>query len=336
VTTDVFDADAIPAAADKGAGANAPQSWDVCEVTPEEIAALKASKDPTTRRIGNTPSGAKASYADSIARGDRVLVTTSAGNGGQPVVVLVPAGYNPSQPAHVHTHYHGFNATVVDAQGHGAGTAARIAQVQKADPQTIFILPECGNAPALGPAGTPAYKTDWSNVSSQAQTTDDALVAAGIAPGQVGVRVVSAHSGGGAALAHAILSKPDGSGLSCDRLELEDCLYGSEVQLKAWAATATGKAVQSVVYYHGTNTPGADAALKKDSAFGSRLTHIDVNKLTSTGADRPVLLDAQGKPLGKPGQPVYAYAADPHNRTIGEFMDDLGHPGFDHGISGRE
>ena len=304
-------------------------------MTPEEIAALKSSKDPETQRVGNTLAGAKTSYADLIAGGARVVVTTSTGNGGQPVLTIVPAGFDPSKPARVHTHYHGFNATVVDAPGHSAGATARIAQVQAADPQTVFVLPECSNAPAITRDGTPAYKTNWSNVSSQASTTADALTAAGIEPAQVGTRVVSAHSGGGAALASAIKAAPGGSGLACDRLELEDCLYGCEQQLKAWSATANGKAAQSVVYYHGTNDAQADKALGKADAFGGRYRRIDVDKLPTAEADRPILKGRDGKPLGSAGHPLRAYAADAHDRTIGEFMDDLGHTGFDHGISGR-
>jgi hypothetical protein len=331
---DTFDSGAVGSSSTSDGGPA--KSWDVSQVTPAEIAALKASKDPATRRLGNTLAGAKTSYADFIAAGAKIVVTTSQGNGGQPVVTLVPAGFDPSKPARVHTHYHGWNATVVDAMGHGSGTTARIAKVQQADPQTIFILPECSNAPAISAAGTPTFKTDWSNVSNEALTTADALAAAGIDPSQVQTRVVSAHSGGGAALANAITASKDGSGLACDRLELEDCLYGSEQQLKTWAGTSNGKAVQSVVYYHGTNDPQADKALGKDTAFGSRYLRINVDKLPMTDADRPTLLDASGKPLGKPGHPIRAYNADAHNRTIGEFMDDLGHPGFDHGISGRE
>ena len=302
-------------------------TWDVATTTPAEIAALKASSDPATRRLGNTIAGAKLNYADRLATGARIVVTTSKGNGGQPVLVLVPEGFDPSQPARVHTHYHGWNATIVDALGHSAGTAGRMAQIQAADPQTVFVLPECGNAPAVkSSGGTPEFQTNWSNVSGQALTTKDALASAGIT--NVGTRVVSAHSGGGVALANSINASPDGSGLDCDRLELQDCLYGCQAQIKTWSKTELGQAAQQVTYYHGTNDGSADAGFGK--AFGDRYRRINVDKMSMTSADRPILDDATGKSTGKP-----AYSADPHNRTVGQFMDDLGHDGFDQGISGR-
>ena len=78
----------------------------------------------------------------------------------------------------------------------GDERTARIAKVQARDPQTIVILPECASAPVnYSWNAPPEYKTDWSNVKSQAQTVDDSLAAAGI-DGPIGQEVVSAHSGG--------------------------------------------------------------------------------------------------------------------------------------------
>ena len=293
-----------------------PGRYDVSAVATADLVALE--RDPATKLLGFTIDNARVNYADTIARGGRVLVTTSAGNGGKPVVVIVPPGFDPGKPARVHTHYHGFNATVADPKGHGSGTTARIEEAQAADPQTVFVLPECGNAPAqtsrLDDRG--AYATKWSNVSSVPETNADALSAAGIT--DVGLTVVSAHSGGGAALASAIDAHPDGSGLACDRLELLDCLYGSEKQLAAWSKTQAGHAVASVTYYHGTNTD-PDTALKK--GFASRW--LRVNVAPPKPADDPQIKDARGNPIRDVhGHARTRYALDAHNRTNAQFMDD--------------
>lgn len=121
------------------------------------------------------------------------------------------------------------------------------------------MLPECANAQPG------KYATDWSNVKSQSDTTNQALQAAGVS--NPSYRVVSAHSGGGDALTYAINRDKSGAGLQADRLELQDCLYGSQGPVAAWAKTDNGKANQSVVYYHGTND-ASDSGLRK--AFGDR------------------------------------------------------------------
>jgi hypothetical protein len=294
-----------------------PGAYDVSAIATPDLVALE--RDPKTKLLGFTIDNARVNYADTIARGGRVVVTTSAGNGGLPVVTIVPPGFDPSQPARVHTHYHGFNATVADPKGHGSGTTARIEEVQAADPQTVFVLPECSNAPAqpsrLDDKGN--YSTKWTNVSDVTETTDDALAAAGVDASALSERVVSAHSGGGAALAAAIDAHPDGSGLAADRLELLDCLYGSEAELAKWAKTANGQDCGSVVYFHGTNTH-PDAGLKK--GFGTRWKRVNVAQ--PKPADDPVLKDARGNPIRDVhGHARTKFAMDPHNRTNGQFMD---------------
>jgi hypothetical protein len=243
-------------------------AYDVANTPAGTISTLKQSKIASERDLGFTIENAKASYAEQIKKGARIVVTTSAGNGGQPVLVIMGPGFDPTQKARVHTHYHGDDATVADPRGSPADTTSRIAAVQARDPQTVFVLPECANPSRKVPAW---YDVSWSNVSSQALTTDDALKAAGIT--LVGKQIVSAHSRGGSALAKII--KTDPAGLRADRLELQDCLYGSQAQLKDWAATANGKNVQSVVYYRATNPPGRDHELER--AF-SNYKRIDLTK----------------------------------------------------------
>jgi peptidoglycan hydrolase-like protein with peptidoglycan-binding domain len=237
----------------------------VGHLAPGELQRLKTSSDPADRRRAITVERTQSAYADHMREGGRVLVSTSAGNGGHPVVTLVPPGFDPSKPATVQTHYHGFNATVADGSGHSSGTTRAIAAAQRNDPQAIFVLPEASNARAG------SYATDWSNVRSQSQTTNDALRGAGV--DRVGERVVSAHSGGGAAIANAMQAQRDGSGVQADRLVLHDSLYGSENAVAAWARTASGRSAD-VTYVRGTNDAGRDAPI--GDAFRGRYHRVNV------------------------------------------------------------
>ena len=97
------------------------------------------------------------------------------------------------------------------------------------------------------------------------------------------------------------------------------------------AKTQAGKDCTDVRYYHGTNTD-SDAAVKK--LLGARYHRLDVGQ--PKPAVNPVMLDNAGRPiLDAKGHPVHRFNADPHNYTIGAFMDDLGHPNTPHGLSGR-
>jgi hypothetical protein len=281
----------------KAEDAAQPPAVDVGSATKESIGEMKKSKDQRVRAMATTVERAQKAYASVIDGGGRVTVSTSAGNGGKPVVTLVPPGFDPTKPARVHTHYHGWNATAADPIGHSSGTTARIAEIQKADPQTVFVLPDCANSQAG------SYHADWSNVKSQAQTTNDALAAAGV--DNVTRRTVSAHSAGGFALQRAMASKADGSGVQADRLELDDCLYGPEKQIAAWAQTPAGQAAKSVVYFRGTNDVGRDKDIARN--FGDKYQRVAV---AAPKKGEVPLVD--GKPK---------YAGDAHDRTVAEFMD---------------
>lgn len=284
-----------------------PDAIDVREVSNDRIRALKSSSSAIDRRLGATIERARSAYADVSSAGGRLVVLKSPGNGNQPVLVIVAPGFDAEKPAVVHTHYHGWNSTVAEPRGHSAGAGARIREVQAASPQAVFVLPECRNAPV----GGGSYATDWSNVSSEASTTEDALRAAGIT--KVAVRIVSAHSGGGSALANAIRGNADGSGLRADRLELLDSLYGSEAAIAGWAKTKNGGALGELEYFRGTNDAGRDRAISK--AFGDRYARRDMAKERAIDLQNdPILKDASGKSLGR------KFAPDPHNRTVGEFM----------------
>lgn len=242
-----------------------PGSYDVGHITPEQLDTLKHSKDPKDQRLAATIQRSQVAYADLIKNGSEIIANRNEGNGGSPVLTILPPGFDASKDTRVHTHYHGYNATVADGKSHGAGLTNRIEEIQKkGGPQTVIVLPECGNAQAG------KYNTDWSNVKSQTNTTNQALQAAGVS--NPTYKVVSAHSGGGDALTYAINRDKSGAGLQADRLELQDCLYGSQGPVAQWAKTPNGQATGTVAYFHGTNT-NSDAGLK--SAFKGRYHRQD-------------------------------------------------------------
>ncbi|MBI4819833.1 MAG: hypothetical protein HY791_26405 [Deltaproteobacteria bacterium] len=281
-------------------------SSDITNTTDERLAQLQASRRAGDRRLGATIVNARSAYKDLIAAGGRVSAIQSLGNGNQPVLVVMAPGFDASKPAIVHTHYHGWNSTVAEPLGHGAGTGARIRELQASNPQIIFVLPECANAPP----NRGAYQTNWGNVSSQARTTSDALASVGVT--SVAKFVVSAHSGGGAAIARAIAAHEDGSGLRADSLELLDSLYGSESAVASWAGTHGGS-LATVSYFRGTNDTRRDRPIAL--AFGSRYHRTDMAKKGPiTDVNNPRLFDEHGHAIGR------KFAPDSHNRTSGEFM----------------
>lgn len=287
-------------------------SYDISSVSNATIAALRSSNKKTDQRLAQTIENAKKNYDQDIKNGARVLITTSAGNGGEPVLVMIGKGFDPKLPARVHTHYHGNDATVGDPVGSPAGTHSRMQEVQARDPQTVFVLPECENPREKVPV---YYSASWGNAKSQTQTTADALKAAGIT--HIGKQIVSAHSKGGSALSKIINADPTGAGLKADRLELQDSLYGSQYALKDWAATANGKAAQSVLYYRASNDFGNDAELAK--AFAAQ-------------GYQKIEMSRQG-PINDANNPVVdqktrarKYAPDNHYRIVGQFMDSVAGP----------
>jgi hypothetical protein len=280
-----------------------PGAHDVATTTKDEIAAMKKSRDPNVKLMGATIERAQKSYATQLAAGARIIASAPKGNGGAPVLTMTAPGFDPTKPARVHTHYHGFSSTVAPPKGHGTGFNSRLDDIWAKDPQTVFVLPEAKNASAG------SYKTDWSNVSNQRTTTNDALSAAGVA--NVGTRVVSAHSGGGTALSRAMQSNKDGSGVEADRLELHDNFYGSEHAIAAWAKTPAGSVVKDVHYYRGTNDMEEHSDKGVARAFGDRYTRHDVKALKVA----PVLVDEQGNETKTP-----RFSRDAHNRTVAEYL----------------
>jgi hypothetical protein len=306
------------------------RTFDVAKTPQCEIDALKASRDPAQRRLGHTIENAKASYGDLLAKGARIVVSLNAGNGGQPVMTLMGPRFDPKLPARIHTHYHGDNATVADPVGSKAGQNSRIRETVARDPQTVFVLPEAGNSTAKvdSPTHNNSYHADWSNVRNQAQTTDDALTAAGIS--RVEKETVSVHSRGGEVIQRLMELDRSGSRLRADRLELHDSLYGSQGAVAKWGRTDNGRQVDKVIYVHGTNPPGRDSEIAK--VFKGAYIRIDIarqkplddksNPVVYDGSDAArsrIKSDDHG---GKYGvhDGVRQFNPDPHYRTTGQFL----------------
>lgn len=313
-----------------------PPVYDVATTPQKEIDDLKKSGDAAQRRLGHTIENARASYGDLLAKGARIVVTTSQGNGGQPVMTLMGPGFDPNDPnktARVHTHYHGDNATVADPIGSKAGTNSRIREVIARDPQTVFVLPEAGNSPqgVDSPQNDKYYPASWANVQSQVQTTEDALKAAGVS--KVGKEIVSVHSRGGEVLQRLMALDGTGGLLRANRLEMYDSLYGSQDSVAKWGRTANGKAAESVIYFHGTNKAGRHAVI--ENAFAGKFKKVDMkDQKPLDDTVNPVYHDANNKTYTRTKEwtdkdgtkhvshpVVRQFDSNAHYRTTGQFLD---------------
>jgi hypothetical protein len=318
----------------------------------------QAAEIERDRRFACTIENARVGYADLIAQHAKVVVTTSAGNGGQPVLVITGPDFKPAATTTVHTHYHGDNATVADPLGSKAGTNWRIHEALEQHPNTVFVLPESMNAPQGTDAtkvvdsaqndGGNDYHVNWHNVSDQAQTTDDALQAVGIAkiPDKV-TEVVSFHSGGGKVVRELMKHDESGAGLRADRIELHDSLYGTkghdwskgpdnagwESYIVAWAKTPNGKVADQAVYYHAGNEAHRQDVIAK--AFAGRYTKVEMAEKGPIDPKlNPEYHDANGKAYQRSYHhksedgtrkwvthgPVQMFDKDSHYRTTGQFL----------------
>ncbi len=313
-----------------------PQTYDITKVTPQQIQELRNKKQD---QLANTIENAQIAYDDFVKAnpGVKVIVTTSEGNGGKPVLVVKGAAAD--KDAHVHTHYHGDNATVGDPLGSKAGQNARIRDTLKKDPHAVFVLPEAANSTKKtdSSSNNNSYSVSWSNVKSQVKTTNDALDAAGVQrpPKET---VVSFHSGGGMALVNLVNANKDkgNATLQADRLELYDSVYHFgkennpayhfEARLRDWSQTDSGRAVQQVVFYRGSNDISRAAVMEK--AVGKdKFKVVDMSKQppvddtinppaeNSNGNWTEVVRN--GKQTGKV---AHNFNPDAHYRTVGQFM----------------
>jgi hypothetical protein len=313
-----------------------PEAYDISKVTPEQIKELRSKKQD---QLANTIENAKIAYDDFVKAnpGVKVMVTTSEGNGGKPVLVV--KGAKADTDAHVHTHYHGDNATVADPLGSKAGQNARIRDTLMKDPHAVFVLPEAANSTAKTDStmNDNSYSASWSNVKSQVKTTNDALDAAGVQrpPKE---SVVSFHSGGGMALVNLVNNNKDkgNATLQADRLELYDCVYHFgkenhpayhfEQRLREWSQTDSGKAVKQVIFYRGSNDVSRAGVMEK-SVGSDKFKVIDMAKEPPLDDTiNPPAENANGNWMevvrnGKQtGKVAHNFNPHPHYRTVGQFL----------------
>lgn len=316
--------------------AKPPQTFDIATVTPQQI---KELRDKKQTQLANTIENAQAAYSDFVKAnpGVKVIVTTSEGNGNKPVLVVKGAAAD--KDAHVHTHYHGDNATVGDPLGSKAGQNARIRDTLRKDPHAVFVLPEAANSTPKpdSTSNNNAYSVNWSNVKSQVKTTNDALDAAGVQrpPKE---SVVSFHSGGGMALVNLVNANKDkgASTLQADRIELYDSVYHFgkdnlpayhfEARLRDWSQTDSGKAVKQVIFYRGSNDLSRAAVMEK--AVGKdKFKVVDMDKEPPVDDTiNPPAENANGNWMevvrkGKEtGKVAHNFNPNAHYRTVGQFM----------------
>jgi len=220
---------------------------------------------------------------------------------------------------------------VGDPVGSKAGQNSRIRETLARDPQMVFVLPECSNATptADGPKNDNYYHADWSNVKSQADTTDLALKAAGAYKQNVVQETVSVHSRGGEVIQKLMNDDPSGKSLRANRLELHDSLYGSQGAVAQWGRTDNGKHVSHVIYVHGSNGgihgDGRDKEIAK--TFKHAYIRIDIAKQKPLNDQNdPVVYDGKDAkrddhihgPKGHEG--VRQFHPDVHYQTTGRFL----------------
>ncbi|HEY8210081.1 MAG TPA: hypothetical protein VIG99_21495 [Myxococcaceae bacterium] len=170
-----------------------------------ELAQISKSNPELARSIGE----AQTSYSSLLAKGAKLIATTSTGNGGKPVLTVVPPSLanntDPTKSYQTQIHYHGMRGRASQPNASSPVTK-RIAESFNQQPPTVFVLPEW------------KQENDWSNVKNTGTTASDALQ--GVA-GQRGRTTVSGHSLGRAAIESAIRN----GGLKTDRLDVQDGFY---------------------------------------------------------------------------------------------------------------
>src|SRR6185295_16782611 len=113
-------------------------------------------------------------------------------------------------------------------------------------------------------------RSDWSNVINITTTTDAASRAAGIDSLPNAQRIISAHSGGGAALGYAVMRHQSGAGMRADQVFLMDCCYGAA---NGWSASRAAE----VWARHASSTAKAiyiDGGGSNDDKPGDRIRKI--------------------------------------------------------------
>lgn len=263
------------------AEARAQRSGAPVDVTDEAALALLRTGGSEDRALAREAEQARSSYRSLLESGARVLVGRSAGNGGAPFVAVVPQTLvaRPEQPFEAVVHYGGMYGTAARPDP-GGGLPARIKARAEGPPPAVVVLCEARNHEGM-PGGHGGYSPDWSSASDPGLVAQDALDGLGL----TGDRrlVVSAHSAGGRAIA-ALVAK---GRLACDRLELQDCLYGNGRGLSsgravlAWAGTPEGRACREIIYMHAARGQNGEQHLLPDGirlAGGQVVRRIEMTR----------------------------------------------------------
>jgi hypothetical protein len=177
------------------------------------------------------PQGARAARWEELWKrsgpGGRVSVRDLPGNGGRPVAVHLPEGFDPARPVRVLTYFHGHGGDIGPAFA-GSGVFARLRWLGAEEAGTVVIAVEAAAKPF----------TYWMTppregfAALQRQAVGEAARLAGQSL-TIASRVVSAHSGGGLALRNAVVSGQ----FAADALEFLDCNYGDwGMVIARWAA----------------------------------------------------------------------------------------------------
>ncbi len=149
-------------------------------------------------------------------------------NGGRPAAVYVPANLDPSKPVRVITYFHGHGGNVGDSLGR-QGQFERLKALERANPNTVFVLPQAGSKPFSYWMKPPRE----SGAALEREALGEAARLAGAPSLEIGERVLSAHSGGGLALKNLVQAGE----ARADRIEFLDATYGDWGHVVArWAA----------------------------------------------------------------------------------------------------
>lgn len=210
------------------------------------------------------PQGPRAARWEALWKTSGVGGTTSVrdlpANGGRPVAVHLPDGFDPARPARLLTYFHGHGGDI--GQGLVSGKVlARIKWLGASEPQTVIACVEAADKP-FGYWMTPpreSFRGLMAQVLEEAKSIADRDLT-------IASRVVSAHSGGGLALRNAVVSGQ----FAAEGLEFLDSNYGDwGMVIAKWANAQSAKPPITT-----WNTPGPtrvhDAEIKK--AFPTLVT----------------------------------------------------------------
>lgn len=258
--------------------AKAPQPDRHHDVTDDAGLARLRAGSADDQQLARTIEQARQSYRSLLDAGARIVVGRSAGNGHMPTVTLIPKALldRPEQAFEAVVHYGGTYGTAARPDPNG-GIPARIRDRMASVPPAVIVLCEARNH-SLFPTREP-YSPDWSLASDPAQVAADALRHQGLSDDRT--LTVSAHSAGGRAIARIITE----GRLACDRLELQDCLYGNGNRVSsgravlAWAGSPDGQRCREIVYIHAAHGQNSEHHLLRGGqmlAGGQSVTRVDL------------------------------------------------------------